>query len=232
MSLDNAAQQFIKGRHDSIQQEGETAGAAALFVGVAGLSSFWLYTSHYPRKVFQVSMSVRTSQPARPIVKQVIRLLGCKKADKKFSEATGRVSYLMTNEYYEVTLSSGPPTACEVEQYETEEIIPAVKEHTKTVTKFRLVDPKCLEGGQAPPPKTEEEREVEVEADFEAAEKEKGISQGDVEAVEAAVLADAENTSPEELEAASDVLDKVRMATITGEEGEAVNTSTPSEPKA
>jgi len=206
MSSSNAAMRFIEGRHRSIQEDGEAAGAAALFVGVSGLDAFWLYTSHFPAKIHEVALTASKGQSARPIVKQVMRLLAAKHADKKFDEETGQVSYLMKNDYYKVKLVSGPPTSCEVEQYETEETIPAREEETRTVTRFRLVDPKCIEGGQAPPPKTEEERLTESVAEMEKAQAELDDS---AERVAAAVRADAESASPEELEAAAATIDRL-----------------------
>jgi len=144
----NPVKRFIDYRLEDVKNSGASAGAAAVFVGVVGLANFYLYERSYPEHHFEIDASVRQKQPVRPIVKQLMALVGCKRALKEFNESTGMVEYTIAGPMYTFNLSGGAPTACEVEEIEQMVTIPAVPEKKEKVKRFRLVDPKCL-GSQA-----------------------------------------------------------------------------------
>jgi len=190
----NVVKRFIDYRLDDVKCSGAAAGAAAIFVGLEGLGHFFLSERHYPDHYFTIDAGIKEGVPVRPLVKQLMALVGSKKAKKSFSKTSGQVSYAIEGPLFRVHLAAGAPAQCTVEEYTEEVTTPALPEKKEMLTRYRLTDPKCLETGNSwGRKKTGLEQDVDKET----------------AAVKAAVAADAETADSDELQAASDMVDKL-----------------------
>lgn len=85
------------------------------------------------------------------VVKQILAKLHLTIAHREFDEVRGEICWKIPNvtlgDGKTVTIKMHSSTACPIETYEEEVVVPAQPEHVEKKTKYRLVDPEaCMRG--------------------------------------------------------------------------------------
>ena len=100
--------------------------------------------------IYDKQVDIRLSKEAdeRVSIRAAMKALRARKADKRFDEAKGQVVYTILAGDVEVIVTAGVPKRCEVEKVTEEVTIPSAyyPERKETRTRYKLVDPTCVEG--------------------------------------------------------------------------------------
>ena len=91
----------------------------------------------------EVELTPEANYDVLEIVSEVLGTLHLRVAKKDFDKYTGKVQYIIEAPALTIKVGGGAPKRCEVVCEDVVENIPAT---TRTVKKYRLVDPTCLEG--------------------------------------------------------------------------------------
>lgn len=127
------------------QMHTRVGACAAAMQRLEGLEGFsYAYASIYGP--VEVTLHKDPALSLTEATSRLLRRLGVQTARKTFNDDRGEVVVTINTPDCVYRLNAGAPTRCKMEMVREEVIIPASAEHRIVRTKYKLVDPACLEG--------------------------------------------------------------------------------------